>query len=47
MKDIETKFLNELKPDTKIIACRFPLPTLVPVKTIEAGVDSIWIYEIK
>lgn len=46
MNDIEAKFIKELKPDTQIIVCRFPLPTLVPIKTIESGVDSVWIYQI-
>lgn len=47
MNDVEQKLIKELKPETKIIACRFPMPNLIPVKTIEAGVDSIWTYEIK
>lgn len=47
MADLEQKFLKECKPTTKIIACRFPLPHLQPLKTIGAGIDTVWFYEIK
>ncbi|XP_015112761.1 protein N-lysine methyltransferase FAM173B [Diachasma alloeum] len=45
MEEIERKFIAELKNDSAIIACRFPLPNLKPIQTIGQGVDTVWIYE--
>ncbi|XP_019561743.2 ATP synthase subunit C lysine N-methyltransferase [Aedes albopictus] len=44
MADLEKKIQNEAKPESTIIACRFPFPTLQPTKTIEDGIDSVWVY---
>lgn len=44
MADLETKIKAEARPDSTIIACRFPFPTLPPIKTIDAGIDSVWVY---
>lgn len=46
MKDIETKFINELQEDCIIIACRFPLPTMTEIKIIGEGNDTVWVYKI-
>ncbi|CAD6212880.1 GSCOCG00011068001-RA-CDS [Cotesia congregata] len=45
MQEIESKFIAELKKDCTIVVCRFPLPNLVPVKTIGHGVDRVWVYK--
>lgn len=47
MQDFEKKVLNESNNDTVVVACRFPLPNMIPVETIGSGVDTIWKYEIK
>ncbi|XP_043287456.1 ATP synthase subunit C lysine N-methyltransferase isoform X2 [Venturia canescens] len=44
MEELERKFIKELKEDCRIVACRFPLPHLKPVKTVGHGVDTVWIY---
>ncbi|KAG7190033.1 hypothetical protein KM043_006183 [Ampulex compressa] len=46
MGEIEQKFLTELKRDSAIVACRFPLPSLSAIKTIGHGVDTVWIYKV-
>ena len=46
MEELEKKFIRELKSDCRIVACRFPLPNLKPLKTIGHGVDTVWIYTI-
>lgn len=45
MKDLETKLIAEA-PSSKVIACRFPLPNLVPLKTIDEGVNTVWFYDL-
>lgn len=47
MPDLEKKFIKESKPDSVIVACRFPLPNLEPSWMIEEGIDSIWVYRMK
>ncbi|XP_004928895.1 ATP synthase subunit C lysine N-methyltransferase [Bombyx mori] len=47
MHDIENKILDETQERTVVVACRFPLPTMVPVETIGHGVDTVWKYEVK
>ncbi|XP_077259419.1 ATP synthase subunit C lysine N-methyltransferase isoform X2 [Temnothorax americanus] len=46
MGDIEKKFNTELRRDSLVIACRFPLPNTRPVVTIGRGVDTVWVYKI-
>ncbi|KNC31575.1 hypothetical protein FF38_12825 [Lucilia cuprina] len=45
MKDLETKLIAEA-PNSKVIACRFPLPNLEPLKTIDEGVNTVWFYDL-
>ncbi|XP_045771130.1 ATP synthase subunit C lysine N-methyltransferase [Maniola jurtina] len=47
MKDFEKKLLLEVKDDTVVVACRFPLPSMRPVETIGHGVDTVWKYVVK
>ncbi|XP_017057163.1 ATP synthase subunit C lysine N-methyltransferase [Drosophila ficusphila] len=46
MKDLEQKLIAECPHNTKIIACRFPLPNLQHVKIIEDGVNTVWFYDL-
>ena len=46
MCELEQKFLKELNQDSCIVACRFPLPNLKPVKTVGVGIDTVWVYKI-
>ena len=45
MEDLEKKLLNEVRKDSTIIACRFKFPNMEPIKTIDAGVDTVWVYK--
>ncbi|XP_016985414.1 ATP synthase subunit C lysine N-methyltransferase [Drosophila rhopaloa] len=47
MQDLEHKLVAECPHNTKIIACRFPLPSLQHVKIIEDGVNTVWFYDVK
>lgn len=47
MEELEKKLLNEASADSKIIACRFPLPNLRADKIIGGGIDTVWLYNIK
>lgn len=44
MPQLESKLVQELKPDGQVIACRFPLPSWKPVATIGEGFDTVWLY---
>ena len=45
MEGLEEKLSKELKEDAHVIACRFPMPSWSPVKTIEEGIDTVWLYK--
>lgn len=45
MTELERKLLSEVKQDTKIIACRFPLPNITASKIIGGGIDTVWVYQ--
>ncbi|KAF9417337.1 hypothetical protein HW555_005553 [Spodoptera exigua] len=47
MNDFEKKLMKETDKDTVIVACRFPLPNMIPVETIGSGVDTVWKYVVK
>lgn len=47
MTDLEKKLLREANKDAKIIACRFPLPNLEPIRVIGGGIDTVWLYSLK
>ncbi|XP_057671110.1 ATP synthase subunit C lysine N-methyltransferase [Diorhabda carinulata] len=46
MNDLEKKFLRECKLDCNIVACRFPLPNVKPIKTVGHGIDTVWVYNL-
>lgn len=47
MMDLEKKLLSEANEEAKIIACRFPLPNLKPIRVIGDGIDTVWLYTLK
>ncbi|XP_026314264.1 protein N-lysine methyltransferase FAM173B [Hyposmocoma kahamanoa] len=47
MSEFEKKLLKEANHDTVVVACRFPLPNMVPTETIGHGVDTVWKYIVK
>ncbi|CAH2093851.1 unnamed protein product [Euphydryas editha] len=47
MEDFEKKLLGEVSDGTVVVACRFPLPNMVPAETIGHGVDTVWKYIVK
>lgn len=47
MNDFEKKLIAETNKGTVVVACRFPLPNMVPVETIGSGVDTVWKYVVK
>ncbi|KAH9641445.1 hypothetical protein HF086_006061 [Spodoptera exigua] len=47
MNNFEKKLIKETDKDTVIVACRFPLPNMIPVETIGSGVDTVWKYVVK
>nr|CAB3244357.1 protein FAM173B [Phallusia mammillata] len=44
MPNLEKKLIAELKPGSKVIACRFPFPNLPVTATHGKGVDTVWTY---
>lgn len=44
MPGLDKKFNEELKEDTRIVVCRFPLMDRTPVATFGEGVDQVWLY---
>lgn len=47
MAELEKKLKCEMLPNSKIIVCRFPLPSLKPNAVIGQGIDRVWIYDLK
>ncbi|GJQ75331.1 hypothetical protein Trydic_g23514 [Trypoxylus dichotomus] len=46
MTDLERKIKAECANGSNVIACRFPLPNIVPARTVGSGIDTVWVYEI-
>jgi len=44
MGELETKIVCEAKPDSLVVACRFPFPGLTAEKEVGTGVDTVWTY---
>ncbi|XP_054161950.1 ATP synthase subunit C lysine N-methyltransferase-like [Oppia nitens] len=47
MSLLETKIIKDCKQSgnsVKVIACRFPLPNLIPIEIIGTGIDTVWLY---
>jgi hypothetical protein len=47
MEPLRDKLIREMTNDSILIACRFPVPGCTPVQTIDAGIDSVWLYDKK
>ncbi|XP_047538027.1 ATP synthase subunit C lysine N-methyltransferase [Vanessa atalanta] len=47
MEDFEKKLIQEANDGTLVVACRFPLPNMIPIETIGHGVDTVWKYIVK
>lgn len=45
MSQLELKIQKECKLGCNIVACRFPLPNMTPIKIMGHGIDTVWIYE--
>lgn len=45
MPKLQAKFVEEMKPDARVVACRFPLPDWQPEAVICAGIDTVWRYK--
>lgn len=46
MADLEKKLLKEMKIGSKIVACRFPLPSRIPSSVHGDGIDTVWSYHL-
>ncbi|CAB3246258.1 unnamed protein product [Arctia plantaginis] len=46
MAEFERKLIQETNNDTVVVACRFPLPNMIPVETIGSGIDTVWKYVV-
>jgi hypothetical protein len=44
MSELEAKIVKEAKPDSLVVACRFPFPGLKVDQEIGSGVDTVWTY---
>ena len=47
MTPLEEKITKELDEDGIVVACRFPFPNTSPVRMVDAGIDSVWMYDRK
>jgi len=46
MPALEEKLVAEMRPGTRIVACRFPLAGIRPDQVVGEGVDTVWSYSI-
>lgn len=46
MTPLEEKLSQELGRGACVVACRFPLPTLVPQFVEGSGIDTVWVYQM-
>ena len=44
MPTLKGKLLKELNGNSRVIACRFPIPDWKPIDSVEEGIDSVWVY---
>ncbi|XP_063156261.1 ATP synthase subunit C lysine N-methyltransferase isoform X2 [Candoia aspera] len=47
MLQLEKKLGDELQPDARVIACRFPFPHWSPNHSFGEGIDTVWAYDSK
>ncbi|XP_076443125.1 ATP synthase subunit C lysine N-methyltransferase-like [Babylonia areolata] len=46
MQQFEEKLSEELPTSSRVVACRFPLPSWEPIATVGTGVDTVWLYKV-
>jgi len=44
MDELSVKLEEDMKENSRVIACRFEIPRWTPVEEIQDGVDSAWLY---
>ncbi|XP_015264838.1 PREDICTED: protein FAM173B isoform X2 [Gekko japonicus] len=44
MLQLEDKLGEELQPEAKVVACRFPFPHWKPSHSVGEGIDTVWGY---
>lgn len=44
MDELSVKLETEMHDGTNVLACRFPIEHWTPQEVIEAGIDSVWLY---
>ncbi|WAR06541.1 ACKMT-like protein [Mya arenaria] len=44
MDGLEKKFEQEIKPESRVLVSRFPLPNWSPVSQTGSGLDAVWVY---
>ncbi|XP_066927618.1 ATP synthase subunit C lysine N-methyltransferase-like [Clytia hemisphaerica] len=44
MNELSIKLENDMDDNCRVIACRFEIPRWKPVKEIQDGIDSTWLY---
>ena len=47
MTELELLFEKSLRNQTKVVACRFPLPNWTPTIIIGEGINRVWVYEVE
>uniref|UniRef100_A0A1A9WY16 Methyltransferase domain-containing protein n=1 Tax=Glossina brevipalpis TaxID=37001 RepID=A0A1A9WY16_9MUSC len=45
MNELGNKLISQA-PHLKVIACRYPLPNVKPLATIDAGLNTVWFYNL-
>lgn len=46
MAHLEAKIMEQCNSNCNIVACRYPLPNLTPIRTVGVGIDTVWVYRI-
>ena len=46
MQQFEEKLSKEMSASSRVVACRFPLPSWEPLATVGSGVDTVWLYKV-
>ena len=44
MNELSVKLEEDMNDDCRVVACRFEIPRWKPIKEIQDGVDSAWLY---
>lgn len=44
MPALKGKLTKEMSKESRVVACRFPIPDWEPLDSIDEGIDSVWLY---